>query len=208
MPRSDADSRTLGVSAMPAAIVIMPYDPQWPTDYQRERTSILAALGGHALIEHIGSTSVPGLAAKPIIDIMAGMERFADAARLDAPLATIGYELRDDLTAKLGLQEDRLYFNGPTGSETVHLHVTQIGSTFWREKLLFRDLLRADAELAGRYAALKYRLAPQFSDGPSYSTAKGEFIRAALEQAQTAFSPAAPAGGSRTTPGRGGSASP
>jgi len=84
------------------------------------------------------------------------------------------------------MHDDRLFVRQSRGRVTVHLHVTACEGSFWQEKLLFRDWLRAHAETAEQYASLKRTLAPQFTDGPSYSTAKTGFIRTVLARARHA----------------------
>jgi GrpB-like predicted nucleotidyltransferase (UPF0157 family) len=168
-------------------IVIADYDPEWPRLYARERRRIRRALAGRIVaIEHVGSTSVAGLAAKPIIDMMAGVERLDDASAFIEPLRRIGYQFHPELMARHGIDDDLLFLKGPRGSETVHLHVTEYAGGFWQEKLLFRDFLRTHPDVAAEYAALKRTLAPRFSDGTPYSIAKTEFIVAVLERARQA----------------------
>ncbi len=170
---------------MPAPIVILDYDPAWPEAYERERRLIKETLSGLIIaIEHIGSTAVPGLGAKPIVDLMAGIGSFADAAACIMPLWSIEYCNQPEIIARLRLHDDSLFVKWSMGRAAVHLHVTEYGGRFWHEKLLFRDLLRTHPDVAREYEALKRTLAPQFSDGPSYSTAKTAFIQAALHQAR------------------------
>ncbi len=176
-----------------SAIVIVPYDAAWPRTFQQERRRIVAALGERLVaIEHIGSTAVPGLAAKPIVDIMAGIDRLKDAAACIAPLAAIGYSFRPEITARLGMLDDRLFVKSQRGVALVNLHVTEYGGGFWREKLLFRDFLRTHPETAQAYEALKRDLAPRFSEGPLYSTAKTDFIQSVLHRARRDQADAAP----------------
>lgn len=164
---------------MPPRIFIVPYDPRWPEIYEREAAAIRQALAGRLLaIEHIGSTAVPGLGAKPIVDVMAGVRSLAEADRCREPLARIGYAFDPEPLTRL--PDDRVFARWQQGRKTVHLHVTPYGGSFWTEKLQFRDVLRTNAETARRYEALKRSLAPRFSDGPSYSAAKTTFIQAAL----------------------------
>ncbi|HEY7295296.1 MAG TPA: GrpB family protein [Dehalococcoidia bacterium] len=172
---------------MSSGIVILDYDPAWPGSYTREAELIEQALDGrYVALEHIGSTAVPGLAAKPIIDIMAGLESLADATACIAPLERIGYEFHPEITARLGMNDDRLFVKRSQGQVAAHLHLAAYGGSFWREKLLFRNFLRGHPDTAAQYAALKRTLAPRFSDGPSYSTAKTEFVQSVLQQARAA----------------------
>ncbi|MEK7247869.1 MAG: GrpB family protein, partial [Chloroflexota bacterium] len=141
------------------------------------------AIGEWAVaIEHVGSTAVPGLAAKPIIDIMPAIRSLADARHIIAPMEALGYEyvpeFEDDLP------ERRYFRRGVPRSH--HVHVVETTSTFWRRHLAFRDYLRAHPETAAEYAALKRRLADGYgSDSGGYTNAKTEFItrieRLALE---------------------------
>ncbi len=172
---------------MTGGIVIVAYDPAWPGIYEREAGCIREALAGRCIaLEHIGSTAVPGLAAKPIVDLMTGIASLGDASTCVASLQGIGYEFHPEVTAQLGMDDDRLFVKRSRGSVAVHLHLTEYIGAFWQEKLLFRDFLRTHPDTATQYAALKRTLAPRFSDGPSYSTAKTEFIQAVLGRARRA----------------------
>ncbi len=123
-------------------LVIAPYDPNWPLVYEQERAAILGAIGDRLVgIEHVGSTSVPGLGAKPIVDILAGVPTLTDATHCIQPLARLGYHFVPEAMADL--PDDR-YFERWTGAyeegtEIAHLHVTEHGGGFWRDHLLFRD---------------------------------------------------------------------
>jgi len=167
--------------------VIASYDEDWPLRYERERQRISRAIGSRLLaIEHIGSTAVQGLGAKPIIDVMAGVESLADAHACIEPLRTLEYEFRPAIADRLGLHDDRFFVKSTMGAPAVHLHLTEFCGTFWRDKLLFRSVLRDNPDVAQEYEALKRDLAPRFSDGPSYSTAKTGFVLGTLEQARRA----------------------
>ena len=158
-------------------VEIVEYDHRWPARYAREAVRIAAALGPLARrIEHVGSTSVPGLAAKDIIDIQLSVESFDDAYR--APLEQLGYVFRpDDEPA-----HRFFYLPDPAraGRKLVHIHVCLSGSEWEAVHPRFRDLLRADGELRAAYERLKRDLAPRFEVGNDYADAKGPFIRGAL----------------------------
>ena len=172
---------------MTKRLVISDYDPQWPILYEREKEIILRAIGDRLVaIEHVGSTSVPGLGAKPIIDVMAGLPRLADAAACIPLLEAAGYTFVAE--AMKDLPDDR-YFERWTegyeeGIEIAHLHLTEHGSAFWRRHLLFRDFLRRHPEQARQYELLKRELAPLHTRGYTYAAAKTDFIRSALTQAR------------------------
>lgn len=171
-------------------ISLRAYDDRWPASYRAERTRILAAVrpivaADGVFIEHVGSTAVPGLAAKPVIDIMLGLPRLADADRCIPSLERIGYEYRPDAEAYI---PDRRYLEKRDDDrDTHHLHVVERSSTFWENQLLFRDALREDAGLAAGYARLKEELAGRFgADRIGYALAKSDFVDAALRKARRA----------------------
>ena len=158
-------------------VAVVDYDPRWPGQFEEEKARILAAVGPRILaVEHIGSTAVPGLAAKPIIDILAGIRHLEDAMECVAPLAAIGYDYVPEFEAEL---PDRRYFwKGLREAHTHHVHLVEIGGTFWRRHLAFRDYLRTHPEDARRYAVLKRDLAAKFgADREGYTDAKTAFIR-------------------------------
>jgi GrpB-like predicted nucleotidyltransferase (UPF0157 family) len=149
-------------------IVIADYDPAWPERFAAERERIAAALGDRALrIEHIGSTSVPGLAAKPIVDVL------VEVATLDGiDLEPAGYVLR------VREQGHRMF---RTPELDVHVHVWPSGSPSIASHLAFRDRLRASPEDRAAYESLKRELATRdWPDVNHYAEAKGDLIRAIL----------------------------
>jgi GrpB-like predicted nucleotidyltransferase (UPF0157 family) len=165
-------------------IVIVDYDPRWPGMYEDERARILDAIGPLvAAIEHVGSTSVPGLAAKPVIDIMVGVSTLADANRCIEPIVNLGYhyvpEYEDEIPERRYFKKLRV-----DGTHTHHLHMVEISSQFWADHLLFRDYLRVHPETAWDYERLKRALAPHFTNGNDYAIAKTDFITEVLEKAR------------------------
>ncbi len=170
---------------MGKGIVIVDHDPRWPRLYEMERLQILQAIGEHLVaLEHIGSTAVPRLGAKPTIDIMAGVSNLDDSGRCIQPLETIGYSYVPEYEEFI---PDRRYFRkGPHDARSHHLHMVEHGGDFWERHLLFRDHLRAHPEVARRYERLKRELAPQYTDGNEYADAKTPFIDAVIEEALAA----------------------
>ena len=157
------------------------YDLRWASMFEEARSEIVGRCGALVVaVEHIGSTSVPGLAAKPIIDIMAAVERLDDARALIDPLAAIGFEFVPKNEAP-----GRLFFRrGLRGAGTHHLHVVELGSWEWRRHLLFRDHLRAHPERAADYERLKRELAATHGpDRGAYTDAKTPFIESVVERA-------------------------
>lgn len=158
---------------------IVEHDPAWGSVFVAERERIAAVLGlPQGRIEHIGSTAVPGLGAKPIVDIMAGAESESDYASHGARLKGLGYEDRGETVP--GTRYIR-----KAGPPRVNLHLTVFGGEFWAEHLLFRDFLREHGETAREYERLKRQvLAGLGPDPPAYNAARAGFINAVLARAR------------------------
>lgn len=168
-------------------IVIADYDPHWPRHFEAERDLIVRACGPEAFvaIEHIGSTAVPGLAAKPIIDIMAGVRALNLVTGLIGSLGSIGYQYVPEY--EVDMPERRYFRKDVGGRRAFHLHVVEHGGEFWERHLLFRDFLRTHPDAARAYERLKRALAAEYSarsDRAGYTEAKTDFIRAIEEQAR------------------------
>lgn len=173
---------------MRAPVVIVDYDPRWPRFFDEEKTNILRVIGPVVVaIEHIGSTAVPGLAAKPIVDIMVGVQHLSDAGWCIQPLKTLGYEYVSE--HEKSLPERRYFRKGNVRrmeqGSTHHLHMVEAASDFWSRQLLFRDYLREHPEEARRYADLKRTLAVRFaSDRESYTNAKTDYVQEIVARAK------------------------
>lgn len=154
------------------------YDPEWPIRFKQEQALLATAIGGWIVggIHHIGSTAVPGLDAKPIVDILAGVRDLDESRASFEPLAQLEYVYAPYL------QDEMHWFCKPDPSRrTHHLHLVPVGSERYRDELAFRDRLRADPKIASDYADLKHSLVERFADDrEAYTDAKGEFIRAVL----------------------------
>lgn len=167
-------------AAITEKVKLVPYDPSWPGAFAVERSRLEAMLPGVLLdIEHIGSTAVPGMAAKAVIDLLAGVDSMTLVKSIAAQVCAAGYTTSAAFNATL---VDRSWFmRSANGQRTHHLHVVVHGGDIWREHLAFRDALRADPPLAQAYATLKSQLAARHaSDRDAYTAAKTEFIRVAL----------------------------
>ncbi len=169
---------------MKAPVVIVDYDPRWPAMYEEERQSVLNATG-HLIVamEHIGSTAVPGLGAKPIIDLMAAVHGLADAEKCIESLKTVGYEHVAEYNE---IMPERRYFHkGPPERRTHHLHMVELTGDFWRRHLLFRDYLRGHPKEAQEYYRLKKELSARYGrDREGYTEAKTSFIESVMAKAQ------------------------
>ena len=158
----------------------MPHTERWHDLFAEEEDRLRVAVGEYALaIEHVGSTAICGLWAKPIIDIAVAVREIADAGRCVIPLERIGYEYRGEQ----GIPGRHLFGKGEP--RTHHLHLVEMGSDFWRSHLLFRDYLRQHREVRERYEKLKRELAQKHEeDREAYTEGKAEFIEGVLEVAR------------------------
>jgi GrpB-like predicted nucleotidyltransferase (UPF0157 family) len=173
---------------MRAPVIIVDYDPRWPRFFDEEKANIIRVIGPMVVgIEHIGSTAVPGLAAKAIIDILVGVQQLSNATWCIQPLKTLRYEYVPELEKFL---PDRRYFRkgnvqGSEQGSTHHMHMVEAGGDFWGRQLLFRDYLRDHPEEARHYADLKKTLAARFSaDRESYTSAKTDYIQEIVARAK------------------------
>lgn len=160
-------------------VLIENYDPSWPVLFGEMRAKLTDALGDLGVsIEHVGSTAVPGLAAKPILDIDVLLRSAEDLPLAIARLAALGYRHQGDL----GIA-GREAFATPPGTPPHHLYVCRPDSPAFRRHILFRDYLRTHPAEARAYADLKRRLAAQFPDDRvAYTEGKSEFVTAILRR--------------------------
>lgn len=169
-------------------IRVVAYDPDWPARFAQERELLITLLapwlsGG---VHHIGSTAVPGLAAKPIIDMIAGVRDLAEAQPAIAVLAEHGYVHAP--------HRPRAYWFYRSPSQhrrdsTHALHLTEPGSDLWLERLAFRDALRGDPALRQEYQALKLHLARTHDDVTAYTAGKRDFVARVLATAGITLAP-------------------
>lgn len=153
-------------------IAVVPYAPAWPDLYALERDRLVKVLGAKAAgIEHFGSTAVPGLAGKPVIDLLVGVEDFEKAGECAAAIEALGYD-----NFGQAFIAERHYLRRRTGTN-FNVAVTQWRGPFWRDQIVIRDYLRAHPQDAEHYALHKRRVvadgAVMFS---SYSIAKSDFL--------------------------------
>ena len=154
-------------------VVVVDYDPAWPGRFDALRRLLTETLGDAAVaIEHVGSTSVPGLAAKPIIDIDVALADYSSAHELRPALEAAGFRraLAGDLLDR------QWYVREEAGERTCHLSLTYLESETWLSHRALRDRLLADPEARQEYGELKKRLAAEHSDPEAYSEAKTEVI--------------------------------
>ncbi|MGD7043029.1 GrpB family protein [Jeotgalibacillus proteolyticus] len=165
-----------------ANVVIEEYNPQWIIQFEEEKGRLESILNDKAIcIEHIGSTSVTGLGAKPILDIAVAVHAFSVVHEFFEPLRRIGYEFVDHAA----FPERRFFRKGPWGAGTHHLHIYLFDEEPWKNQLIFRNFLRKHPEVLKEYYQLKLRLSQDFQfDRASYTEGKTEFIQEMLRQAK------------------------
>jgi GrpB-like predicted nucleotidyltransferase (UPF0157 family) len=170
---------------MPEPVYLVSYDPRWPSLFTLERSRVEAVLGSRAqAIEHVGSTAVPGLDAKPVIDLMVGVRDIRRADHCIRPLEGIGYSYWAE-----NLNLERMLFvkfvDADRTSRTHNLHVVEMGGDLWNDRLVFRNYLRAHPKTAREYARLNHDLASRFRDDrEAYTGAKTGFVSTVLERAK------------------------
>lgn len=160
---------------------LVPYDPEWEAFFNKEKNKIRKAAGQFILtIEHIGSTSIKDMCAKPIIDIAIGLEKYDDGFECVGSLKDIGYLY----LGKYGISE-RHYFRTDSDIVKCHIHMYDISNKEYRNHILFRNYLRNHKEDAEEYALLKYNLTQTFgNDREKYTEAKAKFINSILKKAK------------------------
>jgi len=169
-------SDSLGLES--GIVRLVEYDERWPALFAAESARILTAIGDLPLtLEHIGSTAVPGLCAKPVLDILAGHPPSVPILRYVAPLEQAGYQHRGDA----GIAGHQFFRRGQP--RAYHVHAVEQGGSLWREYLAFRDYLRSDRQAAARYAEVKRSLAARFPrDREAYITGKSSFVVEAIRR--------------------------
>jgi GrpB-like predicted nucleotidyltransferase (UPF0157 family) len=168
-----------GLGLARSETILRPYDVRWEEAYRTTEARLREIVGSLAIaIEHVGSTAVPGLVAKPILDIALA---FPDRATLDeaaTQLSLAGYEWRGDVREAGGV----VFVEGPESVRTAHLHLVERDDPQWDRYVRFRDLLRTDREIRVEYEGVKVGLAARLPhDRAAYTDGKDEFIREALK---------------------------
>jgi GrpB-like predicted nucleotidyltransferase (UPF0157 family) len=157
------------------------YDPDWVKFFEKEKDSFKKVLGDKFIAaEHIGSTAIPGIKAKPILDLMLAIDSLDDWEWLRPLLNQLNYGFRQDYRKN---QEHILFVKGPENNRTHYLKVAEFNSDFWREHIIFRDYLIQNPVLRLKYQSLKEDLAKTHPDDRAfYTMGKAKFIKNVLEQ--------------------------
>jgi|SRR5690554_3258571 len=163
-------------------VMLSPYNEKWKKLYNKEEKLLRAALGDLIIdIQHVGSTSIPGLIAKPIIDIAIGVNTLETGEKCIVPLGRIGYEYKQDA----GIPGRHFFAKGSKDCRTRYLHIEQINSQIWKNHIYFRDYLRKHNYLVYEYARLKVKIADKYKDDrETYTLEKSVFIQKVMEKAK------------------------
>jgi GrpB-like predicted nucleotidyltransferase (UPF0157 family) len=162
-------------------IELVDYDPTWADLFEKEKDLLTSVLPSNTAIEHIGSTAIKGLCAKPIIDILCGLDNFSRAVSFVSNIVGLDYEYIDSYTL---LIPERRFFKKYAGNK-YHIHLVQTGGDWWARHILFRDYLKENAAARNEYASLKTQLAQkEWVDGNEYARAKTEFVKSVESKAR------------------------
>jgi GrpB-like predicted nucleotidyltransferase (UPF0157 family) len=164
-----------------APVILEEYDYSWPSKFEDEKAHLMSIIGKwhYGSIEHVGSTAVPDMVAKPVIDVMFGVKNLAESKPAIEILVANGYEYwpyKGDVMH---------WFCKPSDAfRTHHLHLVPFESPLWQERIKFRNLLRSDSAIASQYASLKRELATTYKeDREAYTEKKWPFIQQVLQRA-------------------------
>lgn len=163
-------------------VSLQPYTEEWAREYEIEEKLLRTEIGQFVIdIQHVGSTSIPGLAAKPIIDIAAAVSSLKEGEKCIEPLIKLGYEYKGDG----GIRGRHFFAKGTKEKRTHYMHIEEWKGELWQNHILFRDYLRKHKEFAIEYGELKAELAKKYSDDrEAYAACKDEFIKLVLEKAK------------------------
>lgn len=166
----------------------MPYDSRWASYFRKQKKILEETFGDTILaIEHVGSTAIPGMPAKPIIDIDVGVRSLKDIVAMRKKFKALAYEHRPFVRGgtKKELKKQELFVIGSEAKRTHHIHVAVFDSDYWNNDILFRDYLRAHPARARDYAALKQKLAKKFArNRANYTAGKQSFIAETIRLAK------------------------
>jgi GrpB-like predicted nucleotidyltransferase (UPF0157 family) len=161
---------------------ISSYKPAWKKLYKKEEKLLRSVIGEYILdIQHVGSTSIPGAKAKPIIDIVIGLEKLKDGEKCIKPLKKLGYEYYRDTAAR-----GRYFFaKGSEKNRTHYIHMGKLNGRFWKNHILFRDYLRKHKKAVKEYNELKEDLSKKYKDDrDAYTSHKDAFIKGIIKKAE------------------------
>lgn len=179
IPEIEKDSSEIGLKR--GTVILKRHRDSWGKDFEREKESLQELLGDIvADIQHIGSTAIPNLSAKPIIDILVGIRSWFDITKVRKLLENAGYEYRENGST----DEKVLFAKGAKEKRTHYIHITEVGSSVWQNDLSFRDYLLAYPKEVSRYEKLKQELAAKHAENRElYTKGKSDYIKSVLTKA-------------------------
>lgn len=157
-------------------IKLIPHQKEWDNYFIKEKSRLLKAIP-ELKIEHIGSTSVSSIVAKPIIDILVGIDKIKNFFRYRKKLEKLGYKYHSNR----GTKHHKFLTKGPEHCRKVYMHVARYNGNRWKNDLRFRDTLRKNKKLAKKYQDLKIKLSKQFENRDNYTAAKNCFIKRVIK---------------------------
>ena len=162
-------------------VVLEKHNDKWAEMFRAEEKELRKIFGDLALsIEHVGSTSIPGIMAKPLVDIQVGLRKLEDFEKVRAKFEHEPYSVKPDPSP-----DEQLVRKGPEENRIYLIHITAVDSDRFKNTLLFRDYMRAHPDKAREYEALKKELAAKYAnDRPMYTASKNDFIQAVLKEAR------------------------
>ena len=157
-------------------IELLPYTPKWLDSFNQEKLSLQSLIGQEIAIEHIGSTAVPDLMAKPTIDILIGVNEFNDQSFFISEITSLGYHYIPEYEVHL---PERKYFEKiQDGHHIAHIHLVKKDEEFWKKHIFFRNILQSNQKLRSEYSQLKQVLAHrEWKNRNDYAAAKTAFIK-------------------------------
>lgn len=160
-------------------VKLSPHNPVWKKLYKKEEKLLHPIIEKYALdIQHIGSTSIPGSKAKPIIDIAIGVKNLKDGGKFVEPLELLGYEYKHNA----GIKGRYFFAKGNKTEKTHHIHIVKLGGKLWKNQIIFRDYLLKHKEVVKEYNELKEGLAEKYkNDREKYTAQKDTFIKGILK---------------------------
>jgi len=168
-------------------VLLTNYNEQWPVLFEKERELLIRTINNkNVQIEHIGSTSIKGLIAKPVIDIMIGLKNPEDMNDITKKIISIDYRYIKEYEI---IMPDRRFFKKIINRITTHhIHMVEINNEFWQRHLAFRNYLKVNTEIAEEYGKFKLKLSEkEWKDTNEYAEAKSEFIKPAEKEALKYF---------------------
>jgi GrpB-like predicted nucleotidyltransferase (UPF0157 family) len=162
-------------------VTLTKHHREWAAAFEEEKVNLEKLVGDVAVdIQHFGSTSIPDLSAKPVIDILMAVRSLRDVTKIRATLESAGYEYRDNGSDDMQV----LFAKGPEVKRTHYLHVTALDSSGWKTPLAFRDYLRTHPDEVQRYEQLKQKLAARYSDNRAkYTAGKMDYFKEVFAKA-------------------------